>query len=254
MKKDIAVMITILFITLASLVGSIIIVANLDDEKLEKIGIKNNPKFDDGTLIAKFNSSQKFRGCGIIDGADKTLNNSNFISLSIKKVKITPLAGTSIKSRMNLSFLFNDIQKKRKVLSKKIKLPEIHIFIDSPKKSSTKIATNQNLDFGEHQWDYHIILDRIENKIKVLNSLNETLNIGIDIFINEIEEKGKPVTRLTLGLPLHKIGDPEKGEWNLFLLSKNSNHNSYYDLIAGKNIIDNKALGIPITAFSFGEK
>lgn len=216
MKKDIFVLISVLLFTFGCLIGSVLIAGILTNENLEKIGIRNNPEFDDGELIVCFDDQDETFP-SLVSNGTALFKAPDLVSCSVKRVHIPAIAGVSIEPRLNLSFIFDgDLLDESKTETAS---PIINVFIDSPVKGSSVNYTEDESGFlvGSKDWDFHVLVDCLNDFIRIEDNAGNFLADGIAIYSSSYEDDQHLVTRFTAALPLKLIGDPNKGKWNLYV-------------------------------------
>ncbi len=200
---------------------------------LTSTGMKKTPNIDGGYLIAEFQDPADDLLRTIPDNTlfQDSSRALDILRFSVKKVRFHPLAGQGIAPRVNFVFEFEGKLSNPHHSERKFSTAAIHVYIDTPNKSSTGGSSDKVIPirFSEDDWDYQVIIDGMHEQARVFDRAGNLLGKGLGLYVNYEGDKpetgvfGDGIVRnvtstsITAALPLKLIGDPSEGKWSYYV-------------------------------------
>jgi hypothetical protein len=231
------IMMVLAVVVVLVLVPLVFIYAGKFEKLLSSAGVVLHPNINDGYIIAEFEDppDDLLRvppSDTIYKGITKALDIRKF---SVKKVKYNFLSGMGIEPRLNLCFEFDGEQPNPFNSTKSFSFPVIHVYIKTPGDSLfvPRSGKSAKVNFDNDGYNYQVIIDGMHEQAMVYDNNGSFITKGLGLYLNNKSEhvdhisenetrkttKSKIVTtKITAGLPLDIIGDPEKGEWKYYVV------------------------------------
>lgn len=229
--------IPLMLLCFAIVFGALPLYVSLKDgfiKGLKELGVKEHHNYTGGKIIAEF----KDKHWDLLRRAPKKLERPgmyealDLVKLQIAKVEFDPWSPISLPARINFIFHFGGNQINPEKLKHGFSLPTLHVYVQAP---------GHTFGHGDHDklikaklqgpgYSHQIIISPYFDQAKIYDFKGKYLGKGVSMYLKQKKQviygssrlekpSDTPFSRkkLTVGIPISLLGDPEQGRWSYYV-------------------------------------